>query len=147
MLRAFRLLQKYAPEEWLHLAHEIDLIAVGNCGPGTLACTGADLGRMILLSVPPADRDLVDLAVTLSHEARHHATDIYTGEHCIIQHTCVDCSDPFERALDPIYARDEQVRRKLLLGQMRDRRARSKAAIGLGFVGLAGLLLFGDSPR
>ncbi|MDI7267691.1 MAG: hypothetical protein QME96_06825 [Myxococcota bacterium] len=60
----------------------------------------------------PLDVALIELAVLLDHEARHHATDAW-GQHHVIPHTCADCRDPIQRAHDPIYREDGRVRKLL----------------------------------
>ena len=119
--RALELLQWAAPDEYFHLMREIRSIGVREnaCGIGAIACTAGDLGRHIRLAVPPCEMDTIELAVTLSHEARHHLTD-QTGHH-IIDHTCADCTDPWERARDAIYIHEERVRAQIIAALTRPR--------------------------
>lgn len=108
---AVNLLRAVAPAHYAHLFREIDKItyAPGACDGG-VACTAGRYGRTAVLARDPESDDVVELAISLSHEARHHRTDAY-GQHWIIPHTCTDCRDPEERALDPIYIEDERLRR------------------------------------
>lgn len=114
---ALALLQAAVPEEALHLRREIREIRIsaapGLCSNGAIACTGGALNRSVELTPDSLSLDPVELAVILSHEGRHHRTD-GLGRHTLIQHSCSNCSSPFERMLDPIYAVDDQVRRRIL---------------------------------
>jgi hypothetical protein len=74
---------------------------------------GSGTGLAIVLAADPADMDVIELAVTLAHEARHHHVDAY-GRRWTIDHRCADCSDLWQRALDPIYQADEPLRARLL---------------------------------
>ena len=119
--RALELLRWAVPDEYFHLMREIRSIGVEEnaCGTGAIACTAGDLDRHVTLAVPPCEMDVVELAVTLSHEARHHLTD-QTGHH-IIDHTCIDCTDPWERERDAIYIHEEWVRAQLMAALTRPR--------------------------
>src|SRR5687767_4752004 len=107
--RAMRLLLDYAPEHLEHVLREIREVSFSwsgePCPVGAVACTGGVHGRRVVLMDRPSQIDPIDLAVLLSHEARHHYTDVW-GRHFIIAHTCTDCSNPYERAADPIYVLD-----------------------------------------
>ena len=114
VISALRLLRLAAWRYFEHFLIEIDEVAYrpGACGPGAVACTGIHLGRRAVLSMDPLSMDLIELAVTLSHESRHHYTT-ERGRHLIRLLTCRDCSDPAERNTDPIYRSDEALRRRL----------------------------------
>jgi len=111
--RALGLLNEVRPDHYRRVFRELRGIAFirGGCDGG-LACTGADYGRTAVLASDPAGTDIIQLAVRLSHEARHHLTDRW-GRHFIIEHSCRDCSNPWERALDPIYHEDGRLEEAL----------------------------------
>jgi len=102
------------PTEHERLFREIREIVVqpGMCAAHVEALTGGRLGRTVVLCQDPADMDVVELAVTFSHEARHHYTDA-RGRARIRPHTCVNCASWEERLSDPIYREDERLRRHL----------------------------------
>jgi hypothetical protein len=112
VIAALDLLRAWVPANYLHVLREIEtvVLAPGWCGPDAIACTGSHHGRRAVLQIDPLAMDLIELAVTLDHEARHHFTDD-SGRHYVIEHVCTDCSDPRQRAEDPIYVEDERVRR------------------------------------
>lgn len=114
--RAMDLLQRYATAHHEHVMREIREVTWSPsgvaCPSGSLACTGGRHDRTIVMIQQPSKTDLVELAVTLSHEARHHYTDPW-GRHFIIEHACVDCSNPYERACDDIYVIDDLLRYQL----------------------------------
>ena len=114
--QALALLQWAAPEHYGHILREIQgvkYLGGDGCGVNAIACTSGPHGRWIVLTSPPEWSPLVEVAVTLSHEARHHFTDPW-GQHQNIPHRCTDCSSPNQRAIDPIYQADELLRQQLL---------------------------------
>jgi hypothetical protein len=117
--QAMELLAEIAPNHFDRVFGELRTIEYDprGCGYGELACTGGRLGRRAVLTLTPARADIVELAVTLSHEARHHYTDRF-GRHYLVRHSCRDCSNPWERALDPIYQEDERLREELRYSPM-----------------------------
>lgn len=116
------------------------------CGPNAVACTWIDHHRTAVLAYDPAHGDVVRIAVSLHHEARHHETDVF-GADTRVDHTCSDpwCSIPNERNVDPIYDEDERLQRRLEHALGRDQP--SPAAVFFGafaitFVaGIAGIAL------
>jgi hypothetical protein len=113
--QALDLLWWAAPDHHFHIHSEIAVISYGPdaCGQNAIACTNGPYGRQIVLTTPPEQTAVVELAIILSHEARHHFTDRY-GHHHSVPHRCVDCGAPAERAMDPIYVDDEHLRQRLL---------------------------------
>ncbi len=114
--RAMRLLDDYARDDYEHILREIEEVTWSQsglaCPPGSLACTGGVHGRRAVLTSLPSQINPVELAVVLSHEARHHYTDPW-GRHFLIAHVCSDCGNLHERAWDPIYAHDDVLRHHL----------------------------------
>jgi len=111
---ALALLQHSLPDEHDHALRALDVIThrAFECGPGAIACTAGPVGSACVFRQHPLSMPLVEVALTISHEARHHGFDHY-GRRFTIQHVCRDCSDPRERARDPIYRRDDVVRARL----------------------------------
>jgi hypothetical protein len=121
---ALNLLQFVAPGHYAHFFREITRIDYAPVAcDGGVACTAGRYGRAAVLATNPEHENLIELAVLLSHEARHHHTD-QSGRHLIIPHTCQDCTDPIERALDSIYQEDERLRRAIHM-YLRDVRERT----------------------
>jgi len=107
---ALDILRAVAPVHHAHFFQEIrEVVYDPYACDGGVACTAGRYGRKAVLARDPETEDVGELAISLSHEARHHSTDAY-GQHWIIPHTCADCSDPGERALDAIYQEDERLR-------------------------------------
>jgi hypothetical protein len=107
---AVRLLEQTLPDEYEHLFREIDFITVSTvCGRGTNGCTNvAGNERTIYLSRPPETMNVIELAILIAHEAKHHLT--INGIDYVQPHDCRDCSDPFERANDWLYIWEDSVR-------------------------------------
>lgn len=114
---ALQLLAAVAPDDRDHFFRVITAVRYNRdaCTPGAAACTGGRHGRTVVLRLDPAKTDLVELAVLLSHEARHHQIDFYSGVVRLRRHTCTDglCRNPRELARDPIYRHDAWLRREL----------------------------------
>lgn len=68
-------------------------------------------------SRPSEAESIIEVAVSIAHEARHIRL-LPNGRHRCVPHMCSDagCSAAFERMLDPVYARDEEVRAMLCDG-------------------------------
>lgn len=111
---AEKFLANAAPAHYRKYRAEIDVIRYqpGGCGDG-VACTGGRLGRTAVLAVDPMRTSIIEIALSLWHEAAHHQTDWY-GRHYTLQHTCSDCSDPAERKRDPIYVEEDRLRDTLV---------------------------------
>lgn len=111
---ALALLARHAADEHEHFFRMITTVAwvPGVCGPGALACTAGRFERAVMLDRNPMGMSLLDLAVLLSHEARHHFIDIW-GQILVRDHTCENCASPWERAHDSIYREDEALRIQL----------------------------------
>lgn len=118
-------LRRYRPWDFEAIARKILAVryAPHLCEyPGALACAGTAAGpRVIVLSVRPSHQSVVELAVVLRHEAQH-VVELPDGRIGIQRHVCSDpgCSDPVERASDPIYADDDEARREILRGEHHD---------------------------
>lgn len=113
--QALELLRWAAPDHHGHILRHIQGVRYlwgQGCGENAIACTAGPHGRWIVLTSPPEITPLVELAVTLSHEARHHAQDQF-GRFVVVEHRCVNCSSPSEQARDPIYQVDEWLRQTL----------------------------------
>ena len=107
---AEKLLANAAPSHYVKYRAEVDVIrySPGGCGDG-VACTGGRFGRTAVLAVDPMRTSIIEIALSLWHEAAHHQTD-WHGQHYIFEHTCNDCTDPEERKKDPIYVEEERLR-------------------------------------
>lgn len=113
--QALEVLRWHAPGHHTHFLQVIEGVKYldgGGCGSNAIACTAGPHGRWIVLTSPPETAALIELAVTLSHEARHFAFDRY-GRLTAVAHTCRNCSHPGERARDAIYQEDERLREYL----------------------------------
>lgn len=113
--RALEVLRCHAPAHHAHVLGVIEgvkYLGGDGCGTNAIACTAGPHGRWIVLTSPPESSALVELAITLSHEARHYAFDIY-GRLVEVAHTCRDCWAHHERSRDPIYQEDERLRSHL----------------------------------
>lgn len=146
---AFALLERAMPREAEHAANVFfDYVRAPEvCGPEAIACTAGRLGRRLSFAISPLKRDIVDLAVTISHEARHWAFGMH--DYYVVPHTCRDCSNPTERARDPIYRRDDVVRQAVATRfamEQQARRAASRrrdASIGDALAAAAVVLVIG----
>lgn len=113
--QALEVLRWHAPGHHTHFFQVIEgvkYLGGDGCGSNAIACTAGPHGRWVVLTSPPENATLIDLAVTLSHEARHFAFDGYGGL-TVVAHTCRNCSHPAERAHDAIYQEDERLRTHL----------------------------------
>jgi hypothetical protein len=108
---ALRLLGSYVRQDYVSVMVKLEGVAYGaqTCGPNALACVGGNRGRVATLAHRPSKIGTIETAVLLRHEA-HHIVLLDDGGYGIFPHTCFDCSNPFERAYDPIYTQDEAVR-------------------------------------
>ncbi|HEY8079389.1 MAG TPA: hypothetical protein VIF62_34900 [Labilithrix sp.] len=109
------------------------------CPSHAAACTGPHLDRWAAVTSAPSEMNAIDLAILLRHEAEHIRL-LPNGSHEYLPHTCRDgaCSDPWERFLDPIYRRDDEVRMILEAAVQRARRQQAFQAMqqyGQGFRG------------
>lgn len=110
--QALDLLRLHATGYYSHLHRVIEgvkYLGGGGCGENAIACTAGPHERWIVLTSPPEATDPLELAVTLSHEARHWAID-HRGNLYTVEHTCRDCSLIDQRARDAIYQEDERLR-------------------------------------
>ncbi len=129
VIGALDLLRDAAPEHFAHFVEHIDEIRLrrGGC-EGALACTGASHGAVAVLDELNFD-DVVEVAVILSHESRHHFTDEF-GIRYIAPHAVDVGMAPWYAQFDPIYIEDARLRRHLrvfLAGVRRRRHVRSMA--------------------
>jgi hypothetical protein len=148
VITALRLLERHAPDHLRHLLVHISSIEHAPTGCSldrrTIACTGGPFYRTIVLQHDPIGCNTIDLAVTLSHEARHWDIDAM-GYQFLVPHQCSEggCYDAAERALDPIYACDELLRAHLFacLYPQPARRSPSALELALG-VAAAGTAVY-----
>ena len=113
---ALSLLRQQAPQHHNHILQVVQgvtYLGPDGCGENAIACTAGRYGRWVVLTSHPDSTSLVELAVTLSHEARHHYLD-ERGWYRVREHQCGDCSSQWEQLQDPIYQEDEQLRQHLL---------------------------------
>lgn len=111
---AAQVLRTYAPQEWQHLSQAITRMRHDPRGPrGVLAWTGGSEGRGIVFVADPARMRILDLAALMVHESTHWSFNFRTFNWTVVQHECDDCADLFNRLLDPIYANEAFVLRRL----------------------------------
>ncbi len=113
IIAALNLLGRLAVGHLRHLAAEVSEIEYapygGPCPTDAVACAGSHYGRRVFLVNDPLAMTLVELAVVLSHEARHLLT-LPTGQLVTVPHHCDPCMSAEEQEIDPIYQEDAILR-------------------------------------
>ncbi|MCA9619115.1 MAG: hypothetical protein KC731_08835 [Myxococcales bacterium] len=116
-------LERHLPDEHAHVCRALQYIAISwawGLPPSVRAYTGAWWGRGMVLVQRPTAMSIEDLAVCVAHEARHIVV-LPDGGHRYREHVFGSRPPtPEERSADPIYARDDEVRRVLSAGLLRE---------------------------
>lgn len=133
LVDALDLLRSASPNDFAHACSALTIVLPGECGAGALACTAGSLGRAAHLAMDLRTATLEDIAVTISHEARHHQLTDWGWQ--VVPHTCTDCTDLGQRVNDAIYAYDDVLWWRLRLHRVRE------AVVPVAGAGAAALLV------
>lgn len=117
-------LHRHVPEEHAHVLRTLQSIRTCPWGwrgdPAVRAYTGPGCGRGMVMVHRPSELSIEDIALCIVHEARHivvHPNGTYGYRfHAFGRRP----PTPEERADDPIYAREDEVRRVLTAAMQRD---------------------------
>lgn len=138
IIDALNLLREADAGAYQHVVTALVAVEPGYCGPGALACTAGSLGRVARLSFDLARASLEDIAVAISHEARHHRFTLFGWE--VVAHTCGDCTNLQRqggRGRDPIYLEDARLwarMRQVRVARVGEAVASAALIVGAGFL-------------
>lgn len=111
---ALELMRRHTPAVYAGVMQRFQAIVFKphRCGDPAIACVHANMLSAMFFRWHPADMDPIELAATLFHEAAHLRMQA-DGAFVLLPHTCGDCTDPMERAWDPIYRAEDAYRERL----------------------------------
>lgn len=124
-------LDRHLPEELVHIRRALQFIMVSprpwSFDPSIRAHTAMTVwGRGMMLVHRPSALSIEEIAVSVSHEARHIVIHP-NGTHSYREHAFGPREPTLEeRRADPIYARDDEVRRVLSAGLRREYASRRR---------------------
>jgi hypothetical protein len=122
--QALDALGRHLPSEHAHVCRALQYIRMTlwpwGAPSSVRAYTGGPWGRGMILVHRPTTLPLEEIAVSVAHEARHIVLHP-NGTHSYVFHAFGSRPPtPAERLADPIYARDDEVRRVLSAGLARE---------------------------
>lgn len=113
ILWALAFIQAHLPSEAAHIARVAREIRhdPSPC-PSAWGCVAPHSPWVIHIAPDPARVELVELVLTILHEAKHADVDSLGRWYIRDAHDCqgVRCSDPAVRAVDPVYAYEDRMR-------------------------------------